>query len=124
MNNTRIITIDGKEYEIDITQAIELGATKKKHPKITNFVAGDLFIHPEGLVPNLIVVKIDYNSEVYILMASEPHYSFNVFANSGIYKPMFKSELIQYLNNKGMKFHSNIVDNFSAMVQNITNNKS
>lgn len=117
------ITIDGKDYEIDIAKAIELGAAKKKRARITNVTSGDLFIHPKGITLNLIVVRVDYNHELYILMASEPDYRFNVFSNNGINKPTSKAEIIQYLNDKEMEFHSNIGDNFSAMVQNIINNK-
>jgi hypothetical protein len=123
MNNTKTITIDGKEYEINIEKAIELGAAKKKRAKITDIISGDLFIHPKGLISNLIVVRVDYDRGLYILMASEFGYCFNVFSNNGINKPIYKTELIQYLNDKEMEFHSNIGDNFSAMVQNITNNK-
>jgi hypothetical protein len=107
------INLDGKDYELNTEKAIADGYLKLIDPPILTIKPGDVF--GNGLVNNLLVVRAIYseddNRAFQIL-------GIGVSPNSNFFYQFLhsKQEIIDYLNEKKMKFIRNITKEIEALV--------
>lgn len=101
------VTIDGKEFELNLQKAREMGLLKEilHYP----LKAGDVYIHPKGTVNSLLLVEIlytnDNNIKAYQLLGI-----CGVKVNSNKeYQGLFtKDEVRTFLTERDMVFAENI----------------
>jgi len=103
------IEIEGKEYEIDVERAKELGICKEVQ-KIKDIKAGDVFEDCELRV-----------------MLIQPIYGFGEFNIAGLngllpYRDfnalLSREDMIEFLNEGGFKFIANINDQINELIKN------
>jgi hypothetical protein len=112
MNETTL-SIDDKEYIINIDKAIELGIAKLKKEKIENFQAGDVF-EDDGCRVMIIDAYCDcYEVENRYQIAG--FYGAEVFSDFD--KLLSREEMINHLNEREYVF----VRNINAEIEKIIN---
>ena len=116
--NVKKVTIDGVQYELNIDEALKEGVMRKKR-NIVSISFGDFFIHPGGRLSPVVVVRVDYDKDLYILMAASVDYSFATYTNQYLSSPKSKEEIINILNKDDMKFVTNLKSKFEEMTNNI-----
>lgn len=95
---------EGKEYEIDLTKAKELGLCKEILKEIKNVQAGDVFKNAFGT--KILIVEAIYKNTSYNIAGLCGLRLFSDFRVS----PKSKSELLEWLNHKKYVFVKNIND--------------
>lgn len=106
------IEIEGKEYEIDINRAKELGLCKETHKKITDFSVGDVFESKHDL--RIIIIHSTYN----------PYgHKYNIAGNIGLglysdfgENPLGQEQMLDFLNSKEYKFIKNITVDIDTLI--------
>jgi hypothetical protein len=104
------IEIEGKEYEIDINRAKELGLCKEI--KITDFSVGDVFETKCG--SRVLIIRSTYN----------PYgYKYNIAGNDGLYlysdfgeNPLGREQMLDFLNKHEYKFIKNINSDIETLI--------
>lgn len=114
------ITIEGKEYTVDIAKAKELGVIKETLPLITNFEIGDAYRLKYG--NSIVVVEAGYAD------GDGVRYSFSGFGNELCNYSSFgkrggtREQVLEYLNayqKKGAVFIKNINEDFKKLLNSL-----
>jgi hypothetical protein len=105
------IEIEGKEYEIDINRAKELGLCKETPKKITDFSVGDVFESKQG--SRIIIIQCLYSYS----------YKYNIAGNYGLYlysdfgkNPLNQEQMLDFLNKHEYKFIKNINSDIETLI--------
>jgi hypothetical protein len=114
------INIEGKEYEIDINRAKELGLCKETHKKITDFSAGDVFESKSGT--RILIIETSYSNTKYNIAGRNGLYLYSNFNET----PFNREQMLEYLNGEQMleylnddrkyKFIKNINSDIDALI--------
>lgn len=108
------ITIGGKELEIDLEKAKELGLCREVHQKITSFKVGDVFGRP-GL-SNILITQSHYGyneGKKYNLAGTYGLKLYSAFLDGA----RTESEILEYLNKHKLKFVKNINEEINALIR-------
>ena len=117
------ITLENKEYEIDIERAKQLGLCKKVHEQITSFKVGDVF-HAPGHSRIVITAanwcySSDKNNRRYNIAGS---CGLNLFSNFGsdLEKLPTYEKMLNYLNNQQFVLIGNINSEMATAINNLS----
>lgn len=114
------VTIEGKEFEIDLERAEELGVLKETLPLITDFEIGDAYRLKYG--NSIVVVEAGYAG------GDSMRYSFSGFGNELCNYSSFgkrggtREQVLEYLNayqKKGAVFIKNINEDFKKLLKSL-----
>jgi hypothetical protein len=115
------VTIEGKEFEIDLERAEELGVLKETLPLITNFEIGDAY-------------RLKYGNSIVVVEAGYAYgddgvrYSFSGFGDELRNYSSFgkrggtREQVLEYLNayqKKGAVFIKNINEDFKKLLKSL-----
>lgn len=101
------IEIEGKEYEIDISRAKELGICKET--KITDFSVADVFENKNG--SRILIVQSSYSFAKYNIAGLSGLYLFSNFD-----EPLSREQMLLFLNNREYKFIKNINSDIETLI--------
>lgn len=102
------MTIEGKEFEIDVDRAIELGICKLID-QIEEIEAGDVF---ECAHNRVMIIQSLYEVEEYNIAGLYGAKPFNDFKNA-----QSRDEMINYLIEHNFKFIANINDQIEELIE-------
>jgi hypothetical protein len=108
------ITIGGKELEIDLEKAKELGLCREVHQKITSFKVGDVFGGPG--FSNVLITQSHYGyqeGKKYDLAKTCGLELYSAFLDGA----RTESEILEYLNKNKLKFIKNINKEIIALIR-------
>lgn len=113
------VTIEGKEYEIDIEKAKELGVVKEN--TIKDFEVGDVFSLP-WYGDNIIIVQNGYVSS-----SKEQKYNIAGLDGLGLYSDfgsqgLNKTEMLAWLNKSNNGMHAKFIKNINNDIQKLLSN--
>jgi len=105
------IEIEGKEYEIDINRAKELGICKETPKKITDFSVGDVFESKDYL--RILIVHSSYSKTKYNIAGLNGLRLYSDFGEN----PIGTEQMLEYLNNhQTYKFIKNINSDIDSLI--------
>ncbi len=112
------ITIENKEFELDVDKALENGVLKSSRVPIVKITPGDVFKTPDGAFAPIILVKPIWSST---FDGIDKTYSFvgldgRLEAYSNHQKLMTKEECIAELNRDKYEFHCNVNKTIEALI--------
>lgn len=117
----KVITYEGKEFEIDLERAKELGVLKETLPLITDFEIGDAYRLKYG--NSIVVVEAGY------AYGDGVRYSFSGFGNELCNYSSFgkqggtREQVLEHLNayqkNQGAVFIKNINEDFKKLLNSL-----
>lgn len=116
------ININGKEYNLDINKAIELGILNPARPEIKSFNVGDVFVYGSDptrtdLYGVIARVNIKNDNSLYCLLGATCE---GLCAwNTGTKYEMTYQEMLSFLNTSPYTFCKNIADEFNILLRNI-----
>ena len=102
------MTIEGKEFEIDVERAIELGICKRID-QIEEIEAGDVF---ECSLNRVMIIRPYYGVEEFNIAGIHGAMPFSDFNYA-----MSLGEMIDYLNENDYKFVANINDQIDELIE-------
>lgn len=112
------VTIDGKEYEIDIEKAKELGVLRED-TTIKDFKVGDVFL--PGCGSKLIIVQNGYASsskeQKYNIAGL---YGFEIYSDFGS-QGLNKTEMLAWLNKSNNGNHTKFIKNINNDIEELLN---
>lgn len=108
------ITIGGKQLEIDLEKAKELGLCREVHQKITSFKVGDVFGGPG--FSNILITQSHYGYK------EKKKYNFAGTYGLELYSAFLDGarteyEILEYLNRNKLKFVKNINKEINALIR-------
>jgi hypothetical protein len=115
------VTIEGKEYEIDIEKAKELGVLKED-ATIKDFKVGDVFSLP-WYGDNIIIVQNGYAA----YHSKEQRYNIAGLDGLGLYpdfgsQGLNKTEMLAWLNKSNNGMHAKFIKNINNDIQKLLSN--
>ena len=102
------MTIEGKEFEIDVERAIELGICKRID-QIEEIEAGDVF---KCSLNRVMIIQPFFGAEEYNIAGFHGAKPFSDFSYA-----MSHDEMIDYLNDNDYKFVANINDQIDELIE-------
>lgn len=101
MTKTHTVTIDGKEYEVDVEKAVKEGFLRE----IPDYPLNSGDVYTNKVASPIILIRPFYKKEEFILIGS---YGLRPYSDDCYQKILTKSEVIQVLKSKNRKFSHNI----------------
>lgn len=108
------VTLDGKEYEVNLAKAKELGLCKEIEPQITSFFVGDIFKAASSC--RVMIIQSQYRNPTYTLAGLS---GLELFSN--ISHSLYEKEMLEYLNKHRYKFLGNINKGISELINKCSN---
>lgn len=100
MTKTHTVTIDGKEYEVDVEKAVKEGFLRE----IPDYPLNSGDVYKSKAASPIILIRPFYGKEEFILIGS----GLRPYSNDCYQKILNKNEVIQVLKSKDRKFSHNI----------------
>lgn len=100
---------DGKEYEVDIERAKNIGLCKEIRPEIISFRVGDVFKSNGGLP--VFIIQSEYFNHTYAFAGLD---GLELFSN--ISPSLTKREMVEYLNKNKYKLLGNINSDIRKLI--------
>lgn len=120
--NLQKVNINGKDYDLDVTKAIELGILHKTRKVIKEFHVGDLFRYGEDATRNdllMLVIQVGIDpadgQQRYALLGSGISGLSPWFLNGNKYALPY-NEMIDYLNSSPYTFIKSIGKEFNQFL--------
>lgn len=122
-NTTTTITIDGKQFTLDIDKAVEDGYLKPVRKEITSdyLSVGNVFVRSVCRSIRVILVRTQYRSGWSLV----GHNGLSVFSDSHFNtgKHLDDDEILKILNNSEYEYVGNINEGVKQMVENLVKGK-
>lgn len=111
MIKTHTVTIDGKEYEVDVEKAVKEGFLRE----IPDYPLNSGDVYTSKVASSIILIRPFYEKEEFILIGS---YGLRPYSNNCYQKILTKSEVIEVLKSKNRKFSHNINEKVVELIEN------
>lgn len=126
--NLQKVNINGKDYDLNVTKAIELGILHRTREVIEDFQIGDLFRYGEDISRNDLLMLVIHagvtpsGGQLYTLLGCGSRGLSPWFLNGNKYSLPY-NEMIDYLNSSPYTFIRSIGEEFNQFLRLASNSK-
>lgn len=117
----KVITYEGKEFEIDLERAKELGVLKETLQPITDFKIGDAYRLKHGNIVVVVEAGYAYDDAARYSFSGfgDELYNYSPFGKQGGTRELVLECLNAYQKNQGAVFIKNINEDFKKLLKSL-----